>query len=55
MRKLEQDKKAAGGKGGNLPLSVIMCRVRVDQEMKEELEGEDEDMEDEEVKDSIKE
>ena len=29
-----------------------MC---VDQEMKEELEGEDEEMEDEEVKDSIKE
>jgi hypothetical protein len=29
--------------------------MRVDQEMKEELEGEDEDMEDEEVKDSIKE
>jgi hypothetical protein len=29
--------------------------VRVDQEMKEEPEGEDEDMEDEEVKDSIKE
>lgn len=31
-----------------------MC-VRVDQDMKEEPEGEDEDMEDEEVKDSIKE
>jgi hypothetical protein len=29
--------------------------VRVDQDMKEEPEGEDEDMEDEEVKDSIKE
>lgn len=29
--------------------------MRVDQDMKEEPEGEDEDMEDEEVKDSIKE
>jgi hypothetical protein len=53
LKKLEKEKAAATAGGQGNPLSLINLMI-LDSEMKEQA-GDDEDMEDEEKKDSIKE